>query len=266
MNSRAVEPLSGAERLNKVLRRHVSTLLGFACLIVLLCIWQAAVVYKFISPLVLPPPTKVARAFLKLTLNGELFEALTTTLMILSAALSLAIVIGVSVGYLLYRFPLWGKAFEPLLGAIFASPLPLMFPIFLVLFGRTFYAIIFLATIYGTIPIIMNTREALLSVRKTLIWVGLSFGASQSTIFWKIIVPAAAPLMFTGVKMGLIYSLLGVVAFEFLTDLGGLGRLLSELNYKFKIPQSVALTAATVMLSGFVLFITGWVERKLSDG
>ena len=95
---------------------------------------------------------------------------------------------------------------------------------------------------------------------------GQSFAASNTIIFWKIIVPAAAPLMFTGIKMGLIYSLLGVVAFEFLTDLGGIGRLLSELNYKFKIPETMALTFATVMLSGLVLFITGWIERKLSNG
>ncbi|MBV1902689.1 MAG: ABC transporter permease subunit [Marinosulfonomonas sp.] len=252
-------------RFLKYWHRHNSTLLGLGIFAFLLAIWEASISLGWVSKFVLTPPSGIIQALIKLSKNGELMDALATTLTILGAALGLALVIGISIGFLLYKNELWGKAFEPLLGAIFASPLPLMFPIFLVLFGRTFYAIICLATIYGSIPIIMNTREALLSVRRTLIWVGRSFRLTEVQIFWKIIVPAAAPLMFSGIRMGLIYALLGVVAFEFLTDLGGLGRLLSELNYKFKIPESFALTASTVMLSGFVLFLTGWIERRISN-
>jgi len=265
MTTKAPNPATAPSKMLKYWHRHMSTLLGLGIFAALLALWETSISLGWISKFVLTPPSGIVKALIKLTQNGELTGALFTTLSILAASLGLAMVIGISIGYLLYRNQLWGKAFEPLLGAIFASPLPLMFPIFLVLFGRTFYAIIFLATIYGSIPIIMNTREALLSVRRTLIWVGRSFRLSETQIFWKIIVPAAAPLMFSGIRMGLIYALLGVVAFEFLTDLGGLGRLLSELNYKFKIPESFALTAATVMLSGLVLFITGWIERSISN-
>ena len=242
---------------------QTSAMLGLSCLVLFFSVWEAVVALHWISSLVLPRPTSVAMAAVELARKGELGQALLTTLTLLAASVVMATLIGIPIGYLLYRNRLWGKAFEPILGAIFASPLPLMYPIFLVIFGRTYGAILCLATIYALIPIIMNTREALLSVRPTLIWVGRSFGAGETTIFWKIVVPAAAPLMFSGVKLGVIYALLAVVAFEFLTDLGGLGRLLSELNYKFKIPETFVVTLAAIVISWLVLFIVSRFERRI---
>jgi NitT/TauT family transport system permease protein len=243
-----------------------SLLLGAVIVAALLGIWELAVEWGAISALVLPRPSDIGAAVGRLLGSGELGSALLTTLALVAISLALATVVGVFIGYLLYRSRVWGTAFEPILGALFASPLPLMYPIFLVLFGRTLLSIVVLSTIYAAIPIIMNTREALLTVRRVLIWVGQSFNASETQIFWRIIVPAASPIIFGGIRLGVIYAVLTVVAFEFLTDLGGLGKLLSELNYKFRVPDTFAVILAAVIVSAVVLWVTSAMQRRLSHG
>jgi len=259
----ATDAITAPRRASDAGRRPLASLiLGLVIVAALIGFWEYAVASRWISALVLPRPSQIATAMVRIWQQGELLPALGTTLGLVALSLVLATVIGVFLGYLLYRNPVWGRAFETILGALFASPLPLMYPVFLVLFGRTIQSIVVLTTIYSCVPIILNTREALMTVRKVLIWVGQSFNATQSQIFWRIIVPAASPIIFAGIRLGVIYAVLTVVAFEFLTDLGGLGKLLSELNYKFRVPDTFAVILASVIVSAVVLWFAGFVQRK----
>ena len=231
--------------------------------VLFLAAWEGSIAAGWMPRYIVAPPSSIYDATLTLFQEGEFGSALMLTLGLVAISMAVAISIGVPVGYFLYRWSNYGTAFEPWLGALFASPLPLAYPIFLVLFGRSYVTIVVMALTYATIPIIINTREGLLSVRPVLLNVGHSFNVPQRTIFWKILVPAALPTIFSGIRLGLIYGLLAVVAIEFLTDLGGLGRLISDLNFRFKVPETFAGITFVVFISATFFIGSKKVEQWL---
>ena len=110
-----------------------------------------------------------------------------------AAATLLALIIGVPFGYFLYRNTRYGVAYEGWLAAAFAAPTVLLYPLFLVIFGRSHATLIAMGFIPGAIPIIIQTRQGLLGVSKTLLNVGRSFNVSERDMFWKIQLPSAVP-------------------------------------------------------------------------
>ena len=78
--------------------------------------------------------------------------------------------------------------------------------------------------ISGLPPVILKTIEGIAATRKVLVNVGSSFNLTPAQQFWKILLPAALPTIFVGVRLGLIFALINVVGIEFLINYGGLGR------------------------------------------
>ena len=236
---------------------------GLVWLVALLALLELAVGMGWVARWVIAPPSGIYEATIDMFSEGELTDSLLLTLALVGVTMSIAILVGVTAGFLLFRFRDFGIAYEPWLGALFASPLPLAYPIFLVLFGRSYTTIVAMALAYATIPIIINTREGLMGISPVLINVGRSFNVSSRTMFWKIMFPAAIPTIFAGIRLGLIYGLLAIVAVEFLTDLGGLGRLVSDLNFRFKVPETYSAIAIIVLLSALFFLGLARIERWL---
>ena len=103
--------------------------------------------------------------------------------------------------------------------------LVLMYPLFLVIFGRSARTIIMIGFVAGLPPVILKTIEGLAGTRRVLIDVGRSFKLTPSQLFWKILFPAALPTIFVGVRLGMIFALINIVGVEFLINFGGLGQL-----------------------------------------
>src|SRR5207247_6606222 len=81
--------------------------------------------------------------------------------------------------FLLWRYKLIGTSYEMPLAALFSSPVILAYPIFLVTFGRSSAAVIALSSIFGLIPIIMNTKGAFQNVSPILLQVGASMNLTR---------------------------------------------------------------------------------------
>jgi ABC-type nitrate/sulfonate/bicarbonate transport system permease component len=132
-----------------------------------------------------------------------------------------------------------------------------------VILGRTHFTVIVMGFIPGLIPIAIQTRQGLLAVSRTLIAVGRSFGVTRNDEFWKIMFPSAVPNIFNGVRLGTMYTLVNVVAIEYLTDFGGLGRIVSNLYFRYEIPGTYAAILFVILVS--VVFFWGFnrIERWL---
>jgi ABC-type nitrate/sulfonate/bicarbonate transport system permease component len=179
------------------------------------------------------------------------------------SAIGLAILVGVPLGYLLYRYEVLGAAYEGWLAALFAAPIVLLYPLFLVIIGRSHLTLVAMAFIPGVIPIIIQTRQGLLSTPPTLINVGRSFNISERFMFWQIMLPAAVPSIFTGMRIGVMYALVTVVAIEYLIDFGGLGRIVSEMYFRFNVPGTYASILFVVFVSILFYASLGWIEKWL---
>jgi ABC-type nitrate/sulfonate/bicarbonate transport system permease component len=162
-------------------------------------------------------------------LEEHIVERFFLTLQECVSAAALLAVFGISIGTLLHRFDILRRATETWVAAAAAAPTVLMYPLFLVIFGRSAMTIIMMGFIAGLPAVILKTIEGLSGTRRVLLNVGKSFKLTPWQIFWKIQFPSALPTIFTGFKLGLIFALINVVGVEFLINFGGLGQLINDL-------------------------------------
>ncbi|MFQ5826616.1 MAG: ABC transporter permease [Dehalococcoidia bacterium] len=216
-----------------------------------------------LDPLFVAAPSDFLRALVVRMAGGELLLLTGRTLAEFGVGFAVCAIVGLPMGYLFWRLPVAGRAYEPLLGGILASPTILLYPVFLIFFGRTAGAIIALIAVHATIPIVLNTRQALEEVSSTFIKVGRSLNLSERQIFRHILLPAAVPIIFAGLRLGIIYMLLGIIALEFIIGIGGLGWFISEVGFRFDAPALYAGIAMVFMLSVSVMYFLNRAQRSL---
>jgi NitT/TauT family transport system permease protein len=236
---------------------------GLLGLIALLAILQGLIMIGWIPKVVVARPTDALAAIPELYSKGNLAGNFGITFAMTFAATILSVLVGIPFGVLMYRKRLIGDAYEGWLAAAFAAPMVLLYPLFLVVFGRTYLTVVLMAFIPASIPITIQTRQGLLAVSRTLVNVGRSFSLSPGDMFWKIMFPAAVPTIFNGIRLGIMYALVNVVAIEYLTDFGGLGRIVSDLYFRYEIPATYAAIGFVILASVLFYWALGKVERWL---
>jgi ABC-type nitrate/sulfonate/bicarbonate transport system permease component len=238
-------------------------IVGIAAVVALAAILEGAIDIGLVPPLIVARPSDALAAIAPLNREMDLVGNFLVTFGMTFAAIALAIAVGVPLGYLLYRHEVLGFAYEGWLAAAFSAPIVLLYPLFLVIIGRSHLTLIAMAFIPGVIPIIIQTRQGLVNTPQTLIDVGRSYNVSRRDMFWKIMLPAAVPSMFIGMRLGLMYALVTVVAIEYLIDFGGLGRVVSEMYFRFNIPGTYASILFVVFVSMLFYFSLNRIEKWL---
>lgn len=240
-------------------------ILRWVALALILLLAEALVTSGRVSALFLAAPSSVAQAFWAL-LPTQLVRLTVVTLLETAAAMVLAGALGVVAGYSLWRFRALGVAYETLLAAVFASPIVLLYPITLVFFGRTSFAVIAMATVVAIIPIVLGTRQALATVNSALVRYGRTLQMSEREIFREILMPAAAPGVFTGLRLGLIYMLKAILAMEFIVNIGGVGSLVAAAYDFLRMPDLYAGIVSVIGLSVLFMLLLARGERYVRYG
>ena len=212
---------------------------------------------------IIPPPSDVLAAFPRVIMEEDVLSRFLLTAGEALAASVLVTIFGVAGGVLLYQFNLLRLATETWVAAIAAAPLVLMYPLYLVIFGRNATTIVMMGFTAGLAPIILKTLEGLAGTRRVLINVGRSFNLTRSQQFWKILFPAALPTIFVGMRLGLIFALINIVGVEYLINFGGLGQLINELAERFDLAGTYAAICFVILVSIIVFMLTERLERWL---
>jgi ABC-type nitrate/sulfonate/bicarbonate transport system permease component len=220
-----------------------------AVIVSFLLLVEVSVAKGWISPLFVSRPSNTISTLWQMVLDASAFSVAGTTIYMVLVTFVCGAAIGLPLGYLLWRHLLLARACEPLLGGLFASPLILLYPIFLVAFGRTLTAIMAQALLVGIIPIILGTHNALRQVSSTFIDLGLIFQLSRWQLFRYILLPASAPMIFTGLRLGFIYMLLSVIAMEYVVAFGGIGNLISNAYFRLDTDELYAGVFMVIFLS-----------------
>ncbi len=218
---------------------------------------------NLIDRMFLTSPSLIAVTAWERLLSGDLAGLFLITVYETVIAFLIAVVAGLPAGYLLWKYPLLGRAYDDLLGALFASPLILLYPIFLVIFGRRISAIIAMGCISGIIPIVLNTHQGLRNVNQTYIKVGKSMRLTNRQTVTYILFPAAWPTIMGGLKLGLTYILISIIALEFLVEVGGIGTLASKGYYWFNTEELYLGVAGAILLSMIFVYLLGKAESRL---
>jgi NitT/TauT family transport system permease protein len=230
-----------------------------ACIAAVEILIRVGVINRFIVPM----PSQIAGAFERVILEEEIPHRFLVTAREAFWATMLLALVGVSIGVLLHRVKLLRDATETWVAAMASAPTVLMYPLFLVIFGRSERTIIMMGFVAGLPAVILKTIEGLAGTRRVLIDVGRSFKLSQTQLFWKIYFPAALPTIFVGLRLGMIFALINIVGVEFLINFGGLGQLINDLAERYDLPGTYAAICFVVLVSVIFFFLTDRIERWL---
>ncbi len=243
--------------------RAAAPLVGLAAALAGLGALELLVRFDVISKFLISPPSEVIATFGRLATQEDLAGHFLQTLGETFAAAALAILVGIPIGFALYRFSLLRAAVENWIAGLASAPLVLLYPLFLVIFGRTVLTVIAMSFLSGLPAVVLKTREGLSGLRPVLLDVGRSFNAAPVQQFWKIMLPAALPSIFTGVRLSLLFSLISVVGVEFLINFGGLGELIADLADRFDLPGMYGAICFVTAVSACFFLALEMVERWL---
>jgi ABC-type nitrate/sulfonate/bicarbonate transport system permease component len=220
---------------------------------------QTGVVSRFI----VPPPSEIIGNFGRVIVEENVFGRFLLTASECLIAGVMLTVFGVAGGVLMHRFKLLQQACETWVAAMASAPIVLMYPLFLVIFGRNAWTIIMMGFFAALPPVILKTIEGIAGTRKVLVNVGRSFNLNATQQFWKILFPAALPTIFVGLRLGLIFALINIVGVEFLINFGGLGQLINELAERYDLAGTYAAICFVILVSIVFFMALEKAERWL---
>lgn len=253
-------------RSNRRMRGVRAPLFGLAVIVALVLAVQGAIGAGVIDEYTVPRPSDIVAALPRLLEDEGVMHRFLITAGETFAAGALATILGTILGGLLYRWPLMRRSFESWIAVLAAAPLVLAYPLFLVLFGRSSLTVIVIAFASALPPVVLQSLAGFTAVRPVLLAVGRSFGLGRTAEFRRILLPAAMPSIFTGLRLALMFSLINVVGVEFLINLGGLGALINDLSERFDLPGTWAAIGFVVLVSVcFFVALDGgerWLQRR----
>jgi ABC-type nitrate/sulfonate/bicarbonate transport system permease component len=220
---------------------------------------RAGLLNRYIVPL----PSEVLASVPRIVVEENILWPFLVTCKECLYAMLLVTAVGIAAGTLLYRFSALRAATETWVAALAAAPVALAYPLFLVLFGRTTTTIVAMGFIAGLPPVILKTVEGLAGARRVLINVGRSFNLTGRLMLTKILLPAALPTIFVGLRLGLIFCLINIVGVEYMINFGGLGYVINDLAERYDLPGTYAAIGFVILTSVLFFVVTERIERWL---
>ncbi|HEY8578750.1 MAG TPA: ABC transporter permease subunit [Beijerinckiaceae bacterium] len=178
----------------------------------------------FADPAFMRPPTAIVAALFESVLpDPKIREALWLCVVQIAAAYALATVVGVLVGLAVGSTRFSRVAFFPIVLLLFAIPQVSLLPLVILIFGLGPAAKIAFGFSHGVFPIIMNVVAGMRDVKELHMRAALSMGASRRDVLRYVILPHMTPSLFTGLRLGMTMTLLGVILAELYVSTGGVG-------------------------------------------
>src|SRR5258707_12852372 len=191
-------------------RRYFPAALGIGSLVVFLALLELLIRVAIINRFIVPMPSDIIAAFPRVVVEEHVLQRFLLTAGEAFSASILVAIVGVAGGVVLHRYHLLRLATETWVAAIAAAPLVLLYPLYLVIFGRSATTIVMMGFTAGLAPTVLKTLEGLSGTRRVLINVGRSFNLTRPQQVWKILFPAPLPTSFVGMRLGLIFALINI--------------------------------------------------------
>lgn len=229
-------------------------------------LWEAACAAELLDPTFFGRPSGIAAYLWKgFVTDGKLWIELGYTLGGAVAAFIGGSVCAIAVGLLFTAFPGFHRASEPYLTLLNAMPRIALAPLFLLWFGLGIGSKIAVGFSLTFFIVLAATVAGIRSVNSDHLVLSKALGATPQQIFTKVTLPSAVPVIFSGFRLGLIFSLLGVVGAELIAAEHGLGQTLAYLQATFSMDGVMGLLLLLAFLGLAVTALMNRLERRLLD-
>jgi len=213
------------------------------------------------------PPSEMADALVRLLISGQAKDQIVRTFGIVIVAVLISVVAGFALGLIIHALPRVRQALDPFFATYYAVPIFIFYPVMIVIFGLSVMPIVLMGVATAIVAMIIATLNGLDRVPRVLIKVARVHRMGKIATALLLKLPAAAPHLFTGVKLAVSYGFIGVIASEFILAPAGLGRVISDAYSDFNNRQMYALMllliiVATVVNMTLHVFDQRWAERR----
>ena len=212
-------------------------------IVVGLTIWQIAA--GQVSDFILPSPLAVLERFADLAWLTRLLRALSDSLIQLGLGFALSLGIAVPLGIVIGRSTTLTRMFEPVINALYAIPPVAFVPFLIIWFGLFLEARVALVFLMSFFDILVVVIAGARDVRRPLIDVGQSFGASRAQRLRLIVLPALLPFVFAALRVGSARAINGMITAELFFAAVNLGALMKRASQNF---DSAAVLSVVVLI------------------
>jgi len=211
-----------------------------------------------IDTLTMQPPHRIVIDLVRLLASGAFNRAIARTLSNAMIATSMAMVAGVAVATLIHRARGLREALDLLFSTWYAVPILAFYPLLIVIFGLSSLPSIMIGFAQGVVAVIVTTLDGLDRVPCVLRKLARTQHMTALETAWLITLPAAAPWLLSGAKLAIVFSIIGVVASEFLMAREGMG---FEISYAYNNFDNARMYPLIVLVIVFSVTVNAMLLR-----
>jgi NitT/TauT family transport system permease protein len=231
---------------------------------VLLVAWEVLPRAGVVDRVFLPPFSEVIDKWWEMLRDGDILAHTEASMKRTGSGFALAVAIALPLGLVIGWFPLVAEILNPLL-ELFRNTAPLaLLPVFVLILGLGESSKIGIVTYACVWPILLNTISGVRNVDPLLIKSARSMGLSSPRLFQKVILPAAVPTVFTGIRLAGAFAIVVLIAAELVGAKAGLGYLINYAQSNFAIQEMYAGIITISMIGVGINQLLLAVERRLS--
>ena len=211
-----------------------------------------------------PPPSALFSAFVDLVSSGRFGEHWAFSMKNALYGFLLATVVGIAVGLVMSSSRWIDDILGPPFWTAYSTPRIALQPLLVIWMGFGSGPKILIIFLMAVFPVALNTMEGLRTVDRSLLRAAEVYGANRLQRFVKVELPAAVPLILTGIRMGVARAMVGVVVGEFIGGSKGLGYLIDRSAFEFERDTALALTVLLVVMANIGMFLVDVVRRVVA--
>lgn len=248
----------------RVLRGAGTVSTRLVALVALAAVWEVFPRLGVVDATFLPPLSEVLVDWWQLLTSGQLTEHIEASLIRSLSGFGLAIAITIPLGLVIGWYKPVANLLNPVLELFRNTAALALLPVFVLILGLGETSKIAIITYACSWPILLNTISGVRTVDPLLIKSARSLGLGPLRLFQKVVLPAAVPTIFTGIRLAGAYSILILIAAEMVGAKAGLGYLINYAQYNFAVPDMYAgiITISAIGLIVNQLLIA--LERRFS--
>jgi NitT/TauT family transport system permease protein len=220
-------------------------------LLILVAIWQGLILLG-VDQSLLPPMSEVTSFVFQFITDPDFLTNLGVTALEIGVAFAVSIPIAIGTGLVVGESTRLAESVNPFIYLVLALPQSVFLPIFILIFGIGFLEKVVFGITHAYFVIVINTFAAVRSVPTAYVLAARSFGATQAQIYLRIYLPAMLPLVLTGLRLGLIFCIIGVLLTEMYASRFGIGHLIFGWGESYQVPQ---LLAGVIIISILTILI-----------
>ncbi|MBK0419782.1 ABC transporter permease [Leucobacter sp. CSA1] len=231
--------------------------------VIIMALWEGAVRLLEVPEFILPGPFTIWGSLTGLFGQDTFWSNLWVTGSEVLLGYAFGVVIALVLGTLISQVKVLERSLMPYVVAFQTIPSVALAPLFVIWFGFGELSKVVMAAIISFFPILVNVIAGLKASDPDQLQMMRSFGAHAGQVFWKVKIRNSLPYVFTGLKIGTLFALVGAIVGEFVGAKKGLGYLILQYNYQFNIAGMFSVLIVLAIIGMALHGIIGFIERRV---